>query len=43
VAFWIGTIRIGELSPVAPEICKLNVRRCAQARVDLDSFGAVDG
>jgi hypothetical protein len=42
VAFWISTIGIGERNPVAPEICKLNLRRCAQAVVDLDSFGATD-
>lgn len=42
VAFWIGTIGIGERSPVAPEICKLNVCRSAQAVVDLDSFGALE-
>ena len=41
VAFWLGTIGIGEDSPVAPEICRLNLQRTTQAVVDLDSFGAV--
>jgi hypothetical protein len=40
-SFWISTTGIGEHSPVAPEICRLNVQRTTQAVVDLDSFGAV--
>lgn len=40
-AFWIGTIGLGERSPVPHPICRLNVERSTQAAVDLDSFGAV--
>lgn len=40
-AFWIGTIGLGDRSPVPHPICKLNVERSTQAAVDLDSFEAV--
>lgn len=40
-AFWVGTIGLGDRSPVPHPICRLNVERSTQAAVDLDSFEAV--